>query len=98
MAKIGKSPPKDVSIWGDWLIYGTALGDGQAVEEAMQKFNVRLVDVGMPDRMWSMNTAMDTTFYSMMTFGVGSSDDFGGGSSDDFGGDSGFGGGGAGGW
>ncbi|MFZ1021344.1 MAG: DUF2207 domain-containing protein [Halobacteriota archaeon] len=98
MAKIGKSPPKDVSIWGDWLIYGTALGDGQAVEEAMQKFNVKLVDAGMPDRMWSMNTAMDTTFYTMMTFGGDSGGDSGGGSSDDFGGDSGFGGGGAGGW
>lgn len=36
MAMIQKYAPADLSMWGDWLIYGTALGIGEKVEKAMQ--------------------------------------------------------------
>ncbi len=41
-AMIQKYAPQDLVIWKEWLIYGTALGVGKKVAEAMKKLNVTL--------------------------------------------------------
>ncbi len=45
LAMIKKYKPEDLSIWKDWLIYGTALGVAKNVEEAMKELNIRLPDI-----------------------------------------------------
>jgi uncharacterized membrane protein len=90
LAMIKKYAPEDISIWKEWLVYGTALGVGERVVEAMKSLNIKIPE--------------STTFYGFTTFhgirtsavkasssGVGG---FGGGG---FGAGGGFGGGGAGG-
>ena len=57
MAMIQKYAPADLSMWGDWLIYGTALGVGKKVEKAMQSLNVRVADTGLPVGAVGMNHA-----------------------------------------
>ncbi len=42
LAMIKKYAPEDVSIWEDWLIYGTALGVADKVEEAMKELKVEV--------------------------------------------------------
>ncbi|MEM3727343.1 MAG: DUF2207 domain-containing protein [Candidatus Bathyarchaeia archaeon] len=42
---IKKYSPKDLSIWGEWLIYGTALGVGDNIAKAMEEFKISLEDV-----------------------------------------------------
>ena len=42
LAMIKKYAPEDVSIWEDWLIYGTALGVADKVEEAMAELKVEV--------------------------------------------------------
>ena len=44
MAMIQKYAPADLSMWGDWLVYGTALGVGDKVEKAMKALNIRVAD------------------------------------------------------
>lgn len=39
---IKKYGPQDMNMWGDWLIYATALGKADNVIKAMKEFNVRL--------------------------------------------------------
>ncbi len=88
MAMIQKYTPADLSMWGDWLIYGTALGVGEKVEKAMQSLNVRVADVGVPVGAAGMNHAfIPLIAFTSPSHGGG----FGGG------GGGGFGGGGAGG-
>jgi len=48
MAMIQKYAPADLSMWGDWLVYGTALGVGDKVEKAMKALNIRVADTGVP--------------------------------------------------
>ena len=48
MAMIQKYAPADLSMWGDWLVYGTALGVGDKVEKAMKALNIRVADTGLP--------------------------------------------------
>ena len=89
MAMIKKYAPKDLAIWKDWLIYGTALGVGENVVKAMNSLNISIPEI--------------LTFYGFATFhsirataaeaSGGGFGGFGGG----FGAGGGFGGGGAGG-
>ena len=47
-AQVGKNTPEDLSTWGEWLVYGTALGVGEKVEQAMISLNIGIADTGMP--------------------------------------------------
>ena len=42
MAMIQKYAPADLSMWGEWLVYGTALGVGDKVEAAMKSLNIKI--------------------------------------------------------
>jgi uncharacterized membrane protein len=55
MAMIQKYAPADLSMWGDWLVYGTALGVGDNVENAMKALNIRVADTGIPVGAIGMN-------------------------------------------
>lgn len=93
LALIRQYSPADLSMWGEWLVYGTALGLGDKVEQAMKNLNVSLPDVGMP-----LYSNMPVIFAPIVLFSPPSSGGgggFGGGGS--FGGGGGFGGGGVGG-
>ena len=48
MAMIQKYAPEDLSMWGEWLVYGTALGVGKNVEQAMKSLNIHIPDTGVP--------------------------------------------------
>lgn len=89
MAMIQRYAPADLSIWGEWLIYGTALGVGEKVEKAMKSLNIRVADTGLPVGVIGMSYA----FVPLLSFTPPSHGSPGGGG---FGG-GGFGGGGAGG-
>ena len=69
------------SLWEDWLIYGTALGVGEKVREAMKK-------AGIEDDMLNFSEVTSTTMGFVFVSGTGSGGGFSGGG--------GFGGGGAG--
>lgn len=45
LALIKKYSPNDLSIWGEWLIYGTALGVGDNVAKAMEELKIPLEEV-----------------------------------------------------
>ena len=45
-ALIEKYAPQDLSVWGEWLVYGTALGVGHEVEKAMKDLNVKIPELG----------------------------------------------------
>ena len=86
LALIRKYSPADLSMWGEWLVYGTALGLGEAVEAAMKDLNISIPDVGMP-----LYSNIPAIFAPIILYSPPSSDRTGG-----FGG-GGFGGGGVGG-
>lgn len=94
LALMRKYSPDDLSQWGEWLVYGTALGVGDKVEAAMRDLNVSLPDAGVP-----LYSRMPFIFVPIVAFSPPSSGGggggFGGGGS--FGGGGGFGGGGVGG-
>ena len=93
LALIRQYSPADVSMWGEWLVYGTALGLGDKVEQAMKNLNISLPDVGVP-----LYSNMPVIFAPIVLYSPpssGGSGGFGGGGS--FGGGGGFGGGGVGG-
>ena len=48
MAMMQKYAPEDLSMWGEWLVYGTALGVGDKVEKAMKALNIRIAETGVP--------------------------------------------------
>ena len=48
LALIKQYSPSDISQWGDWLVYGTALGVGKHVEKAMKELNVHIPEAGVP--------------------------------------------------
>jgi uncharacterized membrane protein len=93
LALIKQYSPADLSMWGEWLIYGTALGVGEQVEKAMRELNVSIPDVGVP-----LYSRMPVIFAPIVLYAPPGSGrgggGFGGGS---FGGGGGFGGGGVGG-
>ncbi len=94
LALIRQYSPADLSMWGEWLVYGTALGLGDKVEQAMKNLNISLPDVGMPLYSNMPVIFAPIVFYSPPSSGGGHGG-FGGGGS--FGGGGGFGGGGVGG-
>lgn len=93
LALIRKYAPADISMWGEWLVYGTALGVGDSVEKAMKNLNVSLPEAGVP-----LASGLNAAFIPVLAFTPpsrgGGGGGFGGGS---FGGGGGFGGGGVGG-
>ena len=94
LALIRQYSPADLSMWGEWLVYGTALGLGDKVEQAMKNLHISLPDVGMPLYSNMPMIFAPIVLYSPPSSGGGSGG-FGGGGS--FGGGGGFGGGGVGG-
>ena len=93
LALIRQYSPADLSMWGEWLVYGTALGLGDKGEQAMKNLNISLPDVGVP-----LYSNMPVIFAPIVLYSPpssGGSGGFGGGGS--FGGGGGFGGGGVGG-
>jgi uncharacterized membrane protein len=42
LSQLRKYSIEDLSMWGSWLVYGTALGVGDKVAEAMKALNVKL--------------------------------------------------------
>lgn len=93
LALIRQYAPADISMWGEWLVYGTALGVGDRVEKAMKELNVSLPEAGVP-----LASGLNAAFVPVLAFSPpsrgGGGGGFGGGS---FGGGGGFGGGGVGG-
>lgn len=93
LALIRQYSPADLSMWGEWLVYGTALGLGDKVEQAMKNLNISLPDVGVP-----LYSNMPMIFAPIVLFSPPSSGGSGGlGGGGSFGGGGGFGGGGVGG-
>jgi len=95
LALIRQYSPADLSMWGEWLVYGTALGLGDRVEAAMKNLNISLPDVGVP-----LYSNMPVIFAPIILYSPPSSGGgggFGGGGGGSFGGGGGFGGGGVGG-
>jgi Predicted membrane protein (DUF2207) C-terminal domain len=45
LALIRKYPPRDLSMWGEWLVFGTALGVGDSVVRVMKELDVQSPDV-----------------------------------------------------
>ncbi|ABN58385.1 MULTISPECIES: DUF2207 domain-containing protein [Methanoculleus] len=94
LALIRQYSPADLSMWGEWLVYGTALGIGDKVEQAMKNLHINIPDVGVP-----LYSNMPVIFAPIVLYSPpssgGGSGGFGGGGS--FGGGGGFGGGGVGG-
>jgi len=94
LALIRQYSPQDMSMWGEWLVYGTALGVGKKVESAMEALQIDLPQAGVP-----LASGVRSAFVPVLAFTPpsrgGSGGGFGGGGS--FGGGGGFGGGGVGG-
>lgn len=91
LALMKKYAPSDMSMWGEWLVYGTALGVGDKVVKAMDE-----LDISIPEA--ALAVGVTSAFVPVLAFSPPSSGGgggFGGGGS--FGGGGGFGGGGAGG-
>ena len=94
LAMLRKYFPADISMWGEWLVYGTALGVGAKVEEAMKALNITLPDTIVPA------AGVRSAFIPVLYFAPpsrGSGGGFGGFGGGSFGGGGGFGGGGVGG-
>lgn len=85
LAMIKKYAPEDVRVWKEWLVYGTALGVGDRVVEAMKSFNIEIPEV----RFYSYYPVFVTTYRTSIRASSSSGGGFGAGG--------GFGGGGAGG-
>lgn len=71
-------------MWGEWLVYGTALGLGDKVEQAMKNLHIDLPDVGVP--LYSnmpVIFAPPIVLYSPPPSSGGGSGGFGGGGSFD---------------
>ncbi len=89
-----KYAPADISMWGTWLVYGTALGVGDRVEIAMRELNISIPETITPATS-ARSAFLPVLYFSPPSRGGGkSSGGFGSGS---FGGGGGFGGGGVGG-
>jgi uncharacterized membrane protein len=89
LSQIKKYGTEDLNMWGEWLVYATALGAGDKVEAAMKELKVDVSETGYfyPHYIWFIG------FHSISTFTPPSQGASGGG----FGAGGGFGGGGAGG-
>ena len=47
-SQMQKYGAEDLSMWGSWLVYGTALGVGDKVAQAMKNLNVKFVAASVP--------------------------------------------------
>jgi uncharacterized membrane protein len=54
LALIRKYAPQDLSMWGEWLVYGTALGVGDSVVKAMKELKIQLPEVSLAPRIPSL--------------------------------------------
>ncbi|MCW3990898.1 MAG: DUF2207 domain-containing protein [Candidatus Bathyarchaeota archaeon] len=94
LSQIERYPPEDIGMWGEWLVYGTALGVGDAVVRAL-----RVLEIDLPEARYMR--AMPVYFHPFVvastrrvsSSGGRASGSFGGGG---FGAGGGFGGGGGG--
>ncbi len=90
LALIRKYAPEDLSMWGEWLVYGTALGVGDAVVKAMRELRIQLPELNFAPH-------IPLLFTPMVAVGLPSGRGGGiGGGGGGFGSGGGFGGGGAG--
>lgn len=92
LALIKEYGTEDLSMWDEWLVYGTALGVGDKVEEAMRTLGVEIPLPPVHTFYATFRPVFHFVPYTAAKGGYGGG--FGGGS---FGGGGGFGGGGAGG-
>ena len=92
LALIRKYAPEDLSMWGEWLVYATALGVGDAVVRAMKELKIEL-----PESRFAPH--IPVLFTPIMVVGLpgGGRGGVGIGGGGGFGSGGGFGGGGAGG-
>jgi len=88
LAMIRRYAPQDLSIWGEWLIYGTSLGVGDKVVEAMKELEIPMIEADIA-------TSIPLLFRPVIFIAPPSSGR-GGGVGGGFGAGGGFGGGGAG--
>jgi uncharacterized membrane protein len=91
LALMRKYAPSDISMWGEWLVFGTALGVGDKVVKAMKELNISLPEA-------DVSLGLRSAFVPVLLFtppSSGGGSGFSGGGS--FGGGGGFGGGGVGG-
>lgn len=91
LALMRKYAPSDISMWGEWLVFGTALGVGDKVVKAMKE-----LDISLPEA--DVSLGLRSAFVPVLLFtppSSGGGSGFSGGGS--FGGGGGFGGGGVGG-
>jgi uncharacterized membrane protein len=89
LALIKQYAPQDLTMWGNWLIYGTALGVGDTVVKVLDEFDIQLVGA----MIFPLLLRYFAPAFGFRVSGPGGGTSGGGGG---FGGGSGFGGGGAG--
>jgi hypothetical protein len=81
MAQLKKYELQDFSMWKEWLIYGTSLGVGKKVAEAMKQLNISRFGVDVIPIMYTsfhgINLAVVTT--GRASAGAGHGGGFGGG-------------------
>ena len=77
MAMIKKYAPEDVKVWKDWLVYGTALGAGDKVVNAMKSLNIEIPEVRIYSCYHDFVSTYCTSTKSSGGFGAGGG--FGGG-------------------
>jgi uncharacterized membrane protein len=95
-SQLDRYGPEDVDMWGSWLVYGTALGVGDRVAEAMKMLEIDYAPLRMVPTYgyWFRPITTARTYYSSSSSG-GRSGSFGG-RGGGFGGGGGSGGGGGG--
>jgi len=91
LAMIKRYAPQDLSIWKEWLIFGTTLGVGEKVVEAMKELRIPMVEADIVGVMPTAFRPIDAI--APVSSGAGRSGGSGGGG---HGGGGGFGGGGGG--
>jgi len=89
LALMRKYASEDLSMWGEWLVCGTALGVGDAVVKAMKELNIQLPEANLAPH-------IPMLFVPITVVGLPSGRGAGGSGGGGFGSGGGFGGGGAG--
>jgi uncharacterized membrane protein len=51
LSQMRKYAPEDISMWGEWLVYGTALGVGDSVVRAMSELDINIPEATYIRRM-----------------------------------------------
>jgi len=79
LALMKQYSPADILMWGEWLVYGTALGVGDKVEAAMKALNVNIQDVNVVPYHSINRSFLPIYSYAPPSSGGGGSGGFGGG-------------------